>query len=158
MMYIVTTDWLLQTDWQDDAPRRSTNSCKTVTNVWGSTRRHADWLTVSHNVTLTLTSSRKSNEAKKQSKGYDRRSVGQSASLSWCQAPFLGQWPSFYYCHIAAGLLIWAALADEWTIAVGLGQRSDCQVRVRPDLRPNFTLTDSRLLQLGWPGPLIYIL
>jgi hypothetical protein len=38
---------------------------------------------------------------------------GQSASLSWCQAPVWGLWPNFYYCQTIAGLLMWSALSDE---------------------------------------------
>jgi hypothetical protein len=40
---------------------------------------------------------------------------GQSASLSWYQAPIWGIWPDFYYCHTIAGLWIWGALSDERT-------------------------------------------
>jgi hypothetical protein len=40
---------------------------------------------------------------------------GQSASLSWYQAPIWGLWPDFYYCWTLAGLLIWDALSDERT-------------------------------------------
>jgi hypothetical protein len=38
---------------------------------------------------------------------------GQSASLSWCQAPIWGLWPDFYYCQTIAGLLMWGALSGE---------------------------------------------
>jgi hypothetical protein len=34
---------------------------------------------------------------------------GQSASLSWCQAPILGLRPDLYYCQTVAGLLMWGA-------------------------------------------------
>jgi hypothetical protein len=40
---------------------------------------------------------------------------GQSASLSWCQAPISGLRPDFYYCQTIAGLLMWGALSDERT-------------------------------------------
>jgi hypothetical protein len=40
---------------------------------------------------------------------------GQSASLSWYQAPFWGLWPDFYYCQTLTCLLIWGALSDERT-------------------------------------------
>jgi hypothetical protein len=40
---------------------------------------------------------------------------GQSASLSWCQAPIWGLRPDFYYCQKIAGLLMWGALSDERT-------------------------------------------
>jgi hypothetical protein len=33
------------------------------------------------------------------------RPVGQSASLSWCQALIWGTKPDFYYCQTVAGLL-----------------------------------------------------
>jgi hypothetical protein len=35
---------------------------------------------------------------------------GQSASLSWCQAPIWGPRPDFYYCQTVAGLLMWDAM------------------------------------------------
>jgi hypothetical protein len=38
------------------APQRQDRHCQTVINIWGSTPRLIDWLTVSRNVTLTLTS------------------------------------------------------------------------------------------------------
>jgi hypothetical protein len=49
---------------------------------------------------------------------------GQSASLSWFQAPISGPRPNFYYCHTVAGLLMWGAVSDErtdlsFTIAAG---------------------------------------
>jgi hypothetical protein len=40
---------------------------------------------------------------------------GQSASLSWYQAPIWGLWPDFYYCQTLAGLLICGAISDERT-------------------------------------------
>jgi hypothetical protein len=40
---------------------------------------------------------------------------GQTASLSWCQAPTWGLRPDFYYCQTVAGLLMWGALSDERT-------------------------------------------
>jgi hypothetical protein len=53
---------------------------------------------------------------------------GQSASLSWCQAPIWGLRPDFYYCQTIAGLLMWDAISDErtdlpLTIVAGLRQR-----------------------------------
>jgi hypothetical protein len=61
---------------------------------------------------------------------------GQSASLSWCQAPTWGQRPDFYYSQTVAGLLMWGALSEErmglsFTIAAGPRHRS--QVRVQRD-------------------------
>jgi hypothetical protein len=38
---------------------------------------------------------------------------GQSASMSWCQAPIWGLWPDYYYCQTIAVLLTWASLSDE---------------------------------------------
>jgi hypothetical protein len=43
------------------------------------------------------------------------------------------------------------------TIAAGSRQRSHSQVRVPRDSWPHFIVSDSRLLQLGGPGPRIYI-
>jgi hypothetical protein len=40
---------------------------------------------------------------------------GQSASLSWNEAPIWGLRPDLYYCLTVAGLLIWGALSDERT-------------------------------------------
>jgi hypothetical protein len=87
---------------------------------------------------------------------------GQSASLSWCQAPIWGLRPDFYYCQTVAGLLMWGAFSDErtglpFTIAAGPRQRSHSSVRVPRDSRPYFTVSDSRLLQPGGPNPRIYI-
>jgi hypothetical protein len=44
---------------------------------------------------------------------YDRRSVGQSVSLSWYQALIWGLRPDFCYCQTIAGLLMSGALSDE---------------------------------------------
>jgi hypothetical protein len=54
---------------------------------------------------------------------------GQSASLSWCQAPIWGLRPDFYDCQTVAGLLMWGALSDERTdlsciITAGSRQRN----------------------------------
>jgi hypothetical protein len=40
---------------------------------------------------------------------------GQSASLSWSQAPIWGPRPDFCYFQTVAGLLMWGALCDERT-------------------------------------------
>jgi hypothetical protein len=87
---------------------------------------------------------------------------GQSASLSWCQAPIWCLRPDIYYCQTVAGLLMWSALSDEraglpFTIAAGPRQRSHSRVRVPRDSWPYFTVSDSRLPQPRWPGPRIYI-
>jgi hypothetical protein len=86
---------------------------------------------------------------------------GQSANLSWCQAPIWGLRPDFYFCQAIAGLLMWGALSDERTdlpftstIAAGPRQRSHSYVRVPRDSWQYFTLSDSRL---GGPGPRSYI-
>jgi hypothetical protein len=44
-----------------------------------------------------------------------------------------------------------------FTIAAGPRQRSHSRVRVRRDSLPYFTVSDSRLPQLGGPGPRVYI-
>jgi hypothetical protein len=46
---------------------------------------------------------------------YDRRPVGQSASLSWNKAPIWGLGPDLYYCLTVTGFLMWGALSDERT-------------------------------------------
>jgi hypothetical protein len=58
---------------------------------------------------------------------------GQSASLSWCQAPILGLQPDLYYCQTVAGLLMWCALSNERTglpfkMTAGPRQRSQSWV------------------------------
>jgi hypothetical protein len=40
---------------REDAPQKQDRNCQTVINIWGSTPILTDWLTVSRNVTLTLT-------------------------------------------------------------------------------------------------------
>jgi hypothetical protein len=75
---------------------------------------------------------------------------GQSASLSWNKAPIWGLQPDIYYCLTVVGLFMWGFLSDERTglsfaIAVGHRQRSHSRVRVPWDLRPYFTVSDSRL-------------
>jgi hypothetical protein len=87
---------------------------------------------------------------------------GQSASLSWCQAPIWGLRPDFYYCQTVVGLLTWDALSDErtglpFTIADGSRQRILSWVRVPRDSWPYFTVSDSGLPQPGGTGPRIYI-
>jgi hypothetical protein len=86
----------------------------------------------------------------------------QSASLSRCQAPVWGPRPEFFYCWTVADLMMWGALSDVRTglsfiITAGPRQRSHSRVRVRRDLWPHFTVSDSRLSQPGGPGPRIYI-
>jgi hypothetical protein len=76
---------------------------------------------------------------------------GQSASLSWCQAPIWDLQLDFYYCQTFAGLLTWGALSYErmglsFTIAAGPRQRSHSWVRVPWNSWPYFTVSDSRLL------------
>jgi hypothetical protein len=44
-----------------------------------------------------------------------------------------------------------------FTIAAGHRQRSHSQVRVPRDSWPHVTVSDSRILQAGGPGPCIYI-
>jgi hypothetical protein len=86
---------------------------------------------------------------------------GQSASLSWRQAPIWGPRPDLYYCHRGARLM-WGALSDKrtglsFTIAAGSRQQSHSRVRVPRDSWPYFTVSHSRLPQSGGPGPHIYI-
>jgi hypothetical protein len=78
---------------------------------------------------------------------------GQSASLSWCQAPIWGLRPDFYCCQTVAGLLMWGALSDErtglpFTIAAGPRQRS--HFRVPSSVVLIFTVSYSRL---PFPSP-----
>jgi hypothetical protein len=67
-------------------------------------------------------------------------------SSSWRQAP----WDSRP-----------AILFSNWTLAdvvlMGPRQRSHSRLRVPRDSWPHFTISDSRLLQFGGPGPCIYI-
>jgi hypothetical protein len=72
---------------------------------------------------------------------YGRRSIGQSANLSWNKSPIWGLRPDYYSCQTVAGLLLWGALSDErtglsFTIAGGPRQRSLSRVRVPWDWRP----------------------
>jgi hypothetical protein len=116
-------------------------------------------------VTPSITSSVKSS----QSQSYVTTD-GQSASLSWCQAPIWGLRPDFYYCQTVAVLLVWGALSDErtglpFTIAAGPRQCSHSCVRVPRDSWPYFAVSNSRLPQnwrarsqylyppgTGWPS------
>jgi hypothetical protein len=75
---------------------------------------------------------------------------GQSASLSCNKAPIWGLRPDFHYRRTVAGLFMWDALSGErpdlsFTIAVGPRRRSHSRVLVPWDLRPYFTVSDSRL-------------
>jgi hypothetical protein len=87
---------------------------------------------------------------------------GQSASLSWCQAPFWGLRPDFYFCHTILFLLMWGTLPDErmgllFTIAAGPCQHSHSRVQVPWDSWPYFIGSGSGLPQHGEPDPCIYI-
>jgi hypothetical protein len=58
--------------------------------------------------------------------------------------------------------MMWGALSNErtdlsFTNADGPRHRSHSRVRVPRNSLPYFTVSDSRLLQPGGPGPLIYI-
>jgi hypothetical protein len=80
---------------------------------------------------------------------------GPSASLSWNKAPIWGLRQDFYYRQTVADLLIWGTVSDKrmgllFTIAAGPRQRSHSLARVPWDLRPYFTLSDSRL---PFPSP-----
>jgi hypothetical protein len=54
---------------------------------------------------------------------------GQSASLSWNEAPVWDLRPDFYYCQTVAGLLIWGALSDERTDLSFIIAPGPCQCR-----------------------------
>jgi hypothetical protein len=87
---------------------------------------------------------------------------GQSASLSWCQAPIGGPRPDFYYCQTVAGLLLWGTLSDDWTglsftISVGPRQRSHSRVRVPRDSWPYLIASGSRHPHPGGLGSRMYI-
>jgi hypothetical protein len=87
---------------------------------------------------------------------------GQSASLSWYQAPVWGLWPDFYYCQTVAGLLIWGRplWREHGSVFYNcccLCQRSHIQVRVPQGSWPHFTVSDLRLPQPGGQGSCIYI-
>jgi hypothetical protein len=63
---------------------------------------------------------------------------------------------------ITASLLMWDTFSDKrrglpFTIAAGPRQRSHSWLRVPRDSWPYFTVSNSRLLQPGGPGPRIYI-
>jgi hypothetical protein len=80
---------------------------------------------------------------------------GQSASLSWCQAPIWGLRPNFYYCQAVTDLLTWGALSDErtglrFTIAAGPRQRSYSWVRVPREIKNTFNnILDGKPNQIG---------
>jgi hypothetical protein len=83
---------------------------------------------------------------------------GQSACLSWNKSPIWGLRPDFITVRQLRGLLTWGAnegFVDvgrsltrgrvSFTFAASPRQRSHSRVRVSWDLRPHFTLSDSRL-------------
>jgi hypothetical protein len=74
---------------------------------------------------------------------------GQSASLSWYQAPIWGLWPDFCYCQTIEGFLIWGALSHERTSL----SFTMCNVQYTI----HFTVSDLRLPQPWGPDPCIYI-
>jgi hypothetical protein len=85
---------------------------------------------------------------------------GQSASLSWCEAPIWGSKPHFCYCQTLVGLLMWGTLSKErmglsFKIAAGPCQCSHSWVQILWDSWPYFTVSDSRLLIHGGPVPVI---
>jgi hypothetical protein len=90
---------------------------------------------------------------------YDRRSVCKSVLGS---SPIWGSRPGFCYCKTDAGLLIWDALSEDRTglsfkIAAGPRQRFHSRVQIAWDLWPYFTVSDSRLPQIGGLYSRIYI-
>jgi hypothetical protein len=87
---------------------------------------------------------------------------GQSASLSWCQAPISGSRSNICYCQTVAGLLLWGNLSDERTglsfqITAGLRPRRHSRALVPRDSWPYFTVSYSRLPEPAGQGPRIYI-
>jgi hypothetical protein len=101
-------------------------------------------------VTLRLTVSQSVSLGAEPNLYHDRRSVGQSASLSWNKAPIWDLRADLYYCQTDAGLLMWGALSDERTglsfaIAICPRQRSHSRVRIPWNSWPYFTVLDSRL-------------
>jgi hypothetical protein len=63
---------------------------------------------------------------------------GQSASMSWCQAPISGLQPDVYFSQRAVGLLMWSDISDEkmdlsFTITAGSRQRSHSRAKVLRD-------------------------
>jgi hypothetical protein len=99
----------------------------------GSTPRHTDWLIVSRNVTLTLTSIISTSCSKSKSH-YDRQSV----SMSWCQAPIWDPRP------ISSCRLSWVEFilrpTVSWPIHLG----------IRPDLYFSSFWTDNYLFFFLW--------
>jgi hypothetical protein len=88
---------------------------------------------------------------------------GQSASLSWCQAPIWGTRPDFYYCLTAAGLLMWGVLSDvkmglSFVVAAGPHQRSHiyCLWTLAAILLHEFwyNFCDGHYSVLFWLGPI----
>jgi hypothetical protein len=91
---------------------------------------------------------------------YDRWSVGQSVLVS---STHLGPNTRISITlKTVVGLFMWGSLSDErmglsFTIAACPLQAIILGPRVPRDLWPYFTLSNSRLLQHGGPGPRIYI-
>jgi hypothetical protein len=80
---------------------------------------------------------------------------GESASLSWYEAPIWGLRTDLYYCQTVAGLLMWGVVSDErtdlsFTIAAGPLQLSHSWARVPWDSRPYFTIASCG--SLGYDG------
>jgi hypothetical protein len=109
-----------------------------------------DWL--SHNCRLS-TRPHSTRLKSSQSQNYVM-TEGQSASLSWCQAPIWALRPDFYYRETVAIFLMWDALSDErmglpFTIVAGPRQHNHSRAQDGGK--------DSRLPPLGAPGSRIYI-
>jgi hypothetical protein len=82
-------------------------------------------------------------------------------SLSWRQAPWDSR-PSVFSTEPLRSQSLCNILSDEriglsFTITAGPRQRIHSQVRVPRDSWPHFTVSDSRLPQLGGSGPRIYV-
>jgi hypothetical protein len=86
---------------------------------------------------------------------------GQSASLSWYQAPHVRLMTRFLllsdHCgFVDMGRPLWREDGSVVYNCCCLCQRSHSQVRVPRDSWPHFTVSDLRLPKPGGPGPCIY--
>jgi hypothetical protein len=102
------------------------------------------------------------NQSQSQSQSYVTTD-GQSASLSWCQAPVWGLTTRFLFLSDSCLFVdVGRSLSDErtglpFTNAAGPRQRSHSWARVPRDSWPYFTVSDSRLPRTGGSGPRVDI-
>jgi hypothetical protein len=59
---------------------------------------------------------------------------GQSASPSWNKGPIWDLRPDFYYCQTVAGLLMWGALSEDWSVVYNCCWSSPTQSFSGPSL------------------------